>query len=99
MVIAHSNGMKFNHRSDAGQILAKRISKEEWAQARVLALPRGGVPVAAPIAKRLGVPLEVLLVRKLGAPLQPEFALGALVEDGTIWLNESAIRFEAVKAS
>ena len=88
--------MRFTNRRDAGQILAKRIEKGEWRDAVVLALPRGGVPVAAPLAKKLGVPLEVLLVRKLGAPFQPEFALGALAEDGSIWVNEPALRYEGM---
>ncbi|NDG84780.1 MAG: hypothetical protein EBX52_07045, partial [Proteobacteria bacterium] len=83
-------------RRDAGLILAKRIDKGEWRDAAVLALPRGGVPVAAPLAKKLGVTLEVLLVRKLGAPLQPEFALGALAEDGSVWVNEPALRYEGM---
>ncbi len=91
--------MRFRNRSEAGQRLAKRLLRSEWSDAVVLALPRGGVPVAAPLARKLGVPLQVLIVRKLGAPLQAEFALGAMVEDGTVWLNESAIRFEAVKPS
>lgn len=89
--------MRFRNRSEAGQRLAKRVLRSGWGDAVVLALPRGGVPVAVPLAQKLGVPLRVLIVRKLGAPLQSEFALGAIVEDGTVWLNESAIRFEGVK--
>jgi erythromycin esterase len=90
--------VRFRNRSEAGQRLSKRVLRSEWQDAVVLALPRGGVPVAVALAQKLGVPLQVLIVRKLGAPLQPEFALGALVEDGTVWLNEGAIRFEAVKS-
>ncbi len=89
--------MRFTNRRDAGQILAKRIEKSEWKDAVVLALPRGGVPVASAVAKRLGVPLQVLLVRKLGAPLQPEFALGAVAEDGSVWVNAPALRYEGMK--
>jgi len=80
--------MKFENRKDAGIILSKRISRQHWLRPVILALPRGGVPVAAPIAKKFGVPLHVLLVRKIGAPFQPEFALGALVEDGTLHVND-----------
>ena len=80
--------MKFENRKEAGTILAKRIEREHWNKPVVLALPRGGVPVAAPLARKFDVPLNVLLVRKLGAPFQPEFALGALVEDGTVWIND-----------
>jgi erythromycin esterase-like protein/predicted phosphoribosyltransferase len=83
-----SQVMKFENRKDAGIILSKRISRQHWLRPVILALPRGGVPVAAPIAKKFEVPLNVLLVRKIGAPFQPEFALGALVEDGTLHVND-----------
>ena len=89
--------MRFKNREEAGKQLAKRLLRSEWQGAAVLALPRGGVPVARALARKLEVPLQVLIVRKIGAPLQSEFALGAVVEDGTLWLNESAIRFEAVR--
>jgi erythromycin esterase-like protein/adenine/guanine phosphoribosyltransferase-like PRPP-binding protein len=92
-------GLKFTNRRDAGQILAKRIDKLEWHGAVVLALPRGGVPVAAPLAKRLGVPVQVLLVRKLGAPRQPEFALGAVAENGVLFINEPALHYEGLTLS
>ncbi len=91
--------MRFRNRHEAGQILAKKIDLGGLRHPIVLALPRGGVPVAVPVAKRIEAPLEVLIVRKIGAPMQPEFALGALVEDGTLWLNESALRFEAVESA
>ncbi len=63
------------------------VAKFEKGKTRVLALPRGGVPVAVPIARKLKVPLELCLVRKIGSPRNPEFAVGALVEDGTLFLN------------
>ncbi|MBU6154603.1 MAG: erythromycin esterase family protein [Bdellovibrionales bacterium] len=80
--------MKFESRKEAGAILAKRIKKEDWSNPLILALPRGGVPVASHLARKFDVPLNLLIVRKLGAPFQPEFALGALVEDGTVWIND-----------
>ena len=89
--------MRFHTRTEAGRILAKKTLLEEWKGARVLALPRGGVPVAAPLAERLGCALEVLLVRKVGAPFQPEFALGAVAEGGFVFWNEGAIRRESVE--
>lgn len=58
----------------------------------VMALPRGGVVVGFEIARRLGVPLEVLIVRKVGAPGNPEYGLGALVEDGTEIIDEHRVR-------
>ena len=63
----------------------------------VLALPRGGVPVAVEIAAALNAPIDVLIVRKLGSPLQPELALGALGERGVVVLNEDLV--EAIGVS
>jgi putative phosphoribosyl transferase len=70
----------FANRSDAGRRLAERLARFAGAGAVVLALPRGGVPVAFEIARALAAPLDLLLVRKLGAPGQPELAIGALVD-------------------
>lgn len=58
----------------------------------VFALPRGGVPVGAEVARDLGAPLEIVVARKLGAPDQPEFGIGAVAADGGRVLNERAIR-------
>ena len=67
-------------RAEAGRRLAERLGHLKDARPVVFALPRGGVPVALPIAEALGAPLDLLLVRKIGAPGQPELALGAVVE-------------------
>lgn len=76
----------FVDRADAGaRIAIELMARPELGlgpEPVVLALPRGGVPVAAPVARSLGVPLEVLLVRKLGHPRQPELGLGAIGEGG-----------------
>jgi len=72
--------MKFRDRAEAGRHLAERLLHLRDAEPLVLALPRGGVPVAVPIAEALGAPLDLLLVRKIGAPGQPELAIGAVVE-------------------
>jgi len=72
---------RFEHRVQAGQALGQRLA--ELALPRplvVLALPRGGVPVAAEVARALQAPLDLLLVRKIGLPWQPELALAAVVE-------------------
>ena len=74
--------MSFTDRSDAGRRLAARLRHLQGDRPIVLALPRGGVPVAFEIARELKAPLDLLLVRKIGAPRQPELALGA-VADGT----------------
>ena len=70
----------FRDRAEAGRRLAERLLHLQGAGPVVFALPRGGVPVALPIAEALGAPLDLLLVRKIGAPGQPELALGAVVE-------------------
>ncbi len=70
----------FTDRADAGRQLAERLQAMAPERPVVYALPRGGVPVAAPIAHALGAPLDLLLVRKIGAPGAPELALGAVVE-------------------
>ncbi len=64
----------------------------------VLGLPRGGVPVAAEIARALGAPLDVILVRKLGLPIQPELAMGAIGEGGVRIINQDVVRAEQVSA-
>ncbi len=81
-------------RFEAGEILADKIEKmAPFDNPVVLALPRGGVPVAFRIAKRLDAPLDVIIVRKLGAPFNEEFAIGALVEGEPerVVLNEEAV--------
>ncbi|HMJ76947.1 MAG TPA: phosphoribosyltransferase family protein [Iamia sp.] len=79
--------MRYRDRRHAGEVLAEALAGREWVDPLVLALPRGGVPVAAPVADALGAPLDVLVVRKVGAPNRPELALGALAEghDHVIW--------------
>ena len=71
---------RFADRSAAGRELAGRVAALDLADPVVLALPRGGVPVAAPVARRLGAPLDLLMVRKLGMPRNPELAAGAVVD-------------------
>lgn len=73
----------FENRRQAGRQLAQALSGSSNAPARfdlVLALPRGGVPVAFEVASRLKLPLDVIIVRKIGAPGQPEFGIGAVVD-------------------
>src|SRR5436190_6887800 len=84
----------FRDRQDAGRQLAERIAVLNLRSPLVLALPRGGVPIAAEIAEALNAPLDLLLVRKIGVPWQPELALGAVVDGGaphTI-INENVAR-------
>lgn len=72
----------FADRADAGRRLAARLEHLRGPDLVVLGLPRGGVVVAAEVARALGAPLDVLVVRKLGHPAQPELAVGALGEEG-----------------
>ena len=70
----------FRDREDAGQRLAKELTRFKDQRPVVLALPRGGVPVGFEVARALNAPLDVILVRKLGSPITPELAIGALAE-------------------
>ena len=72
----------FADRKDAGRKLAAALANFQGQDCLVLALPRGGVPVAAEVALALHAPLDILLVRKIGAPYQPEFAIGAGMDGG-----------------
>jgi predicted phosphoribosyltransferase len=84
--------MRFRDRTDAGRQLAERLAHYAGRpDVIVLGLPRGGVPVAAEVAKALGAPLDVFLVRKLGVPGQEELAMGAIAEGGVAVLNEDLI--------
>ncbi len=87
----------FADRIDAGQRLGANLREfidQECAgdETVVLALPRGGVPVAYQVAKALGSSLDVFVVRKLGAPQQPELAMGAIASGGVRVLNEEVVR-------
>lgn len=86
----------FQDRTDAGRTLAQSLSAYRGADAIVLGLPRGGVPVAYEVARALGAPLDVCVVRKLGAPLQPELGIGAVAEDGAIYVDRGTMRFVGV---
>ncbi len=70
----------FRNRAEAGRLLAAELARLELLDPVVLALPRGGVPVAAEVARALHAPLDLLMVRKIGAPQQPELAVAAVVE-------------------
>ncbi|WP_050631649.1 phosphoribosyltransferase [Bradyrhizobium viridifuturi] len=72
--------MLFQDREDAGRQLARALLKYKSRHPVILALPRGGVPVAAQVAERLEAPLDLILVRKIGVPMQPELAMGAVVD-------------------
>lgn len=77
----------FRDREDAGRRLGRRLRSRERHDPLVLAIPRGGVVIGAALAAELGAELDVVLSRKLRAPFQPEYAIGAVSEDGRIVLN------------
>jgi len=82
----------FEDRTDAGRQLAEQLlSYDRRDDVIVLALPRGGVPVAFEVAQRLGVPLDVFVVRKLGVPGHEELAMGAIAPGGVRVLNEDVL--------
>ena len=81
----------FSDRSDAGRRLAASLRHLRGEPVVVLGLPRGGVPVAAEVARELTAPLDVIVVRKLGVPYQPELGMGAVGEDGIRVLNPEVI--------
>ncbi|MBW8322692.1 MAG: phosphoribosyltransferase [Arenimonas sp.] len=90
--------MSFKDRIDAGERLADALERLRGEDVVVIALPRGGVEVALPVARRLGAPMTLLMVRKIGLPGQPELAMGAIVDgDKPITVrNESVIGFSGV---
>jgi predicted phosphoribosyltransferase len=77
----------FRDREDAGRRLARRLKGRELHDPLVLAIPRGGVVTGAALARALGADLDVVLSRKLRAPAQPELAVGAVCEDGKVYVN------------
>jgi putative phosphoribosyl transferase len=85
--------MRFQNRAEAGKLLAEKLLEYlDQADVLVLALPRGGVPVANEVAQALHAPLDVFLVRKLGVPGQEELALGAVATGGVRVLNPDIVR-------
>lgn len=91
--------MPFRDRSDAGRRLAEALAQYRHLHPVILALPRGGVPVAAEVASALDAPLDLVLVRKIGVPIQPELAMGAVVDGGSplIVRNEDVIQMAGIK--
>jgi putative phosphoribosyl transferase len=99
-------GRRFRDRTEAGEALAAAVADRLGGAAAdaptepvtVLGLPRGGVPVAFPVARRLGAPLDVLVVRKLGVPGQPELAMGAIAPGGVLVVDDDLVRRMGVSA-
>ncbi len=88
--------MYFVDRSDAGRRLAARLLAHRGPEVVVVGLPRGGVPVAAEVARALGAPLDVIVVRKVGVPGQPELAVGAVGEGDVLVVDDEVRRLTGV---
>lgn len=84
--------MRFRDRREAGRALASRLAAEAGPRTTVLGLPRGGVVVAAEVARALGAPLDAIVVRKLGSPAMPEYGLGAIAEGGVVFSAGGSLR-------
>lgn len=89
----------FADRIDAGRQLAGLLTHLVGPDTTVLALPRGGVPVAAEVARALGAPLDVIVVRKLGVPVQPELAMGAIGENGVRFIDQTLVERLQISAA
>jgi putative phosphoribosyl transferase len=86
--------MLYKDRRRAGRVLAQKLVKYSGREdVLILALPRGGVPVAFEVAQALNAPLDVFIVRKLGLPGQEEFAIGAIATGGVRIVNEDAVNY------
>ena len=81
----------FDDRADAGRRLAEKLARYAGSQTVVLAVPRGGVPVAVEVAGRLGAALDIVVPRKIPVPGNPEAGYGAVAEDGSVILNEPLV--------
>jgi putative phosphoribosyl transferase len=91
--MAHTMSRPFRDRVDAGRALASELKKYAGRDdVVVLALPRGGVPVAYEVARALGAPLDVFIVRKLGVPGHEEYAMGAVASGGVRVVSEDVVR-------
>lgn len=88
---------EFPHRVAAGDALADQICAQGYPNPAVVAIPKGGIPVAAPLARHLGLPIELCLVAKVPLPWRPEAGIGALAADGTLLLNHELIHVLALK--
>lgn len=87
---------RFHDRTDAGNQLADALRDRELGVDIVLAIPQGGLPLGRAVADALDVPLDVVVAKKIGAPGNPEYAIGAVAADGSVWRNEYAFRMRDI---
>lgn len=91
MVDSNRNPVRFEDRADAGRRLGEKLRERNLDIDIALAIPRGGLPLGRAVADALSVPLDIAVAQKMGAPDNPEFAIGAVAADGSVWLNDDAI--------
>lgn len=91
-----SHSTQFADRTDAGRQLGERVRQENIGADIALAIPRGGLPLGRAVADALGVPLDIVVAKKIGAPGNPEFAIGAVASDGSVWLNDDVIQRQGI---
>jgi len=96
LTVIDRSTLPFADRTEAGYLLAQQLISLRNKKPVVLGIPRGGLIVAAALASKLRAELDIVLARKLGAPDQPELAMGALTEDGTVFLNRDIVKAIAV---
>ena len=87
---------RFTDREQAGAELGERLREQGIDADIVLAIPRGGLPLGRAVADALDAPLDIVVASKIGAPHNPEYALGAVASDGSVWRNEEAFRTSAI---
>jgi predicted phosphoribosyltransferase len=87
--------MRYKNRENAGEYLAKEIKDYSLKieDSVILAIPRGGVVVAYPMAKKLNIPFNLIITKKISHPDNPEVAIGAVAPDGTVKINQEAIKY------
>jgi predicted phosphoribosyltransferase len=88
-ILSH-NSDAFLNRRQAGKFLSQELKYLSGKNVCILGIPRGGIIIASEIAKDLKIDYDIILTRKIGAPFDPEFAIGAISEDGAVFLNEEA---------
>lgn len=86
-----SGPRQFEDRREAGRALAEALRERAVEADVVLAIPRGGLPLGRAVADALSLPLDVVVTSKIGAPDNPEFAIGAVGSDGSVWLDEDLL--------
>ena len=89
--MARNRSPMFENRQAAGQRLGEALCERDIEVDVVLAIPRGGLPVGRPVADALDAPLDIAAAKKIGAPNNPEYAIGAVAADGSVWLNTDLI--------